>query len=227
MIVSCPECSARYRLADGAIPAEGRAMRCAGCKNRWFEMGPEPDAAIAPPPEPQFSEPEADLAPATLGDPLPAAAVIEVQDEDEDEPARGHPVLKTLFAVALGAAFTAGAAAMWMPDLPALDLSEVPWLDELANPPKAVPNPLALTFSVDPQPVAGGRTLYALTGTLSNPTSRAQPVPPLEGRLEDPSGRIDYRWTVPPPVATLLPGQQVRFDASALGAPGERVTISH
>ena len=241
MIVSCPECGAKYRLADDAIPAEGRAMRCASCKHRWFELGPEPEAVVAPPfvltPEPvEDTSSRADAIFGQDSTATPAAPRIDdrppeampVVDADDDPP-RGHPVLKTLFALLLGAGFSAAAAAMWVPadQLPVLDLSRVPWLAAVIDPPKAPPSPLRLSFRTDPQPVAGGRTLYALAATLSNPTDTAQAVPALEGRLVDASGAVTYRWSIPAPAGVLLPGQQVAFDASALGAPGETVTIAH
>ena len=230
MIVSCPECGARYRLADDAIPADGRAMRCASCKHRWFELGPEP---VAPPPAPEVQAPArrviAPVVDAVAAEP-PADPVPEPVAVDDAEPERrGHPVLKSILAIVLGLGFSAAAAAMWVPEgaLPPLDLGQVPWLADRLDPPRAPPSPLALEFAADPQPVAGGRTLYALTGRLMNPTERALPVPPLQGRLVDPDGRVAYRWTIPPPAGVLLPGQQVGFDASALGAPGERVEVAH
>ena len=228
-------------------------MRCASCKHRWFEMGPEPDEAAAPPAFALEPEPDADTEPMPLArpndgtgaaprpggmprytvPPEPGEALAEPLAEpvaDDDEPtSRGHPVLKTLFAVLLGLVFSAAAAAMWIPasQMPQIDLSQVPWLDALVNPQTAPPSPLTLRFSVEPQPVSGGRTLYAVTGVLDNPTAAAHAVPPLEGRLEDAGGAVSYRWTIPAPAGVLLPGQQVAFDASALGGPGERVVISH
>lgn len=47
MIIICPSCMARYRLAGGsaAIPAEGRRLRCSRCGERW-QASP-----VNPPPE--------------------------------------------------------------------------------------------------------------------------------------------------------------------------------
>lgn len=35
MILVCPTCDAKFKIPDGAIPAEGRTVRCAKCKNSW------------------------------------------------------------------------------------------------------------------------------------------------------------------------------------------------
>ena len=231
MIVSCPECGARYRLADNAIPADGRAMRCASCKHRWFELGLEPveiiklrdiadrppqsEAPIFPPDEPPAPSP-----------PVADEPVVQI-DDDDNEPPRGHPVLKSLLAVALGLGFSAGAAAMWVPDLPPLDLSRVPWLERIVDPPAVPRSPVAVRFSVDPEPLANGRIVFAVSGSVENPTDEPHPVPALEGRLVDPGGAVSYRWPVMTPGEILLPGQQVTFETSALGSTGERVVVAH
>ena len=47
MILTCPNCNSRYMVSDAAIPAEGRAVRCAACKHVWTVFPPE-EAAHAP-----------------------------------------------------------------------------------------------------------------------------------------------------------------------------------
>ncbi len=51
MILTCPACATQYRLKDGAIPPEGRQVRCAACKHKWHQDG-----------EPAASEADADMA---------------------------------------------------------------------------------------------------------------------------------------------------------------------
>ena len=41
MILTCPNCGTQYVVKDGAIPPEGRQVRCAACKHSWHQ---EPDA---------------------------------------------------------------------------------------------------------------------------------------------------------------------------------------
>ena len=69
MILTCPNCGTQYVVKDGAIPPEGRQVRCAACKHSWHqEPGDEgsaeteavaaPEAAaVAPAPvEPEMAE---------------------------------------------------------------------------------------------------------------------------------------------------------------------------
>jgi predicted Zn finger-like uncharacterized protein len=37
MILTCPACSTKYVVKDGAIPAAGRQVRCASCKHSWHQ----------------------------------------------------------------------------------------------------------------------------------------------------------------------------------------------
>ena len=72
MILTCPNCGTQYAVKDGAIPTQGRQVRCAACKHSWHQ---DPDAAGVPEPalepesEPAPSEaPEVEQAPAGDGD---------------------------------------------------------------------------------------------------------------------------------------------------------------
>jgi len=44
MILTCPECGTQYVVKDGAIPPQGRQVRCASCKHSWHQ-DPEPSEA--------------------------------------------------------------------------------------------------------------------------------------------------------------------------------------
>lgn len=37
MILTCPNCGTQYVVKDGAIPPEGRQVRCAACKHSWHQ----------------------------------------------------------------------------------------------------------------------------------------------------------------------------------------------
>ena len=207
MIVTCPECAARYRLADDAVPPEGRAMRCAACKHRWYAMAPL-DEAQPPPPTPE----QAAWAP----DPEPEAA------PDPDR----HGTRKTVAAMIASAALTAGAALLWVPDLPPLDLSRVPWLERIVTPAAAPKSPLGIVFTAEREIIeVGGPTVFSVRGELINPTRQPQPIPPLEGRIVDPGNTIVYRWRIEPRRTALPPGGRTTFEGSAVGNPSDRAVV--
>ncbi len=41
MILTCPNCATQYDVAEGAIPPQGRKVRCASCGESWFQEGSE------------------------------------------------------------------------------------------------------------------------------------------------------------------------------------------
>lgn len=71
MQITCPNCSRSYRIADSAIGASGRSVRCARCDHRWrAELPPPPAAGVT-------AENEEDAFRAELGKakPVPPAPV--------------------------------------------------------------------------------------------------------------------------------------------------------
>ena len=47
MILTCPNCGTQYVVKDGAIPPEGRQVRCAACKYSWHQEPGTGEAAEA------------------------------------------------------------------------------------------------------------------------------------------------------------------------------------
>jgi predicted Zn finger-like uncharacterized protein len=56
MILTCPSCGTQYVVKDGAIPPEGRQVRCASCKHSWHQ---DPEGAS----EAAVQEPAVEQAP--------------------------------------------------------------------------------------------------------------------------------------------------------------------
>ena len=95
MILTCPECGTQYVVKDGAIPAQGRQVRCASCKHSWHQ-DPEP---VAEPEEVSDSDDDESFAEATLIEPRsgPEAeerAYEEAVIDEVQEPQELHPAAK-------------------------------------------------------------------------------------------------------------------------------------
>jgi len=66
MIIACPSCATRYVVPDSAIGVDGRTVRCAKCRQSWFQAGPE-HFAPQPRPAPAAPPPPASQAAASQG----------------------------------------------------------------------------------------------------------------------------------------------------------------
>lgn len=86
MIIACPSCATRYVVPDSAIGVEGRTVRCAKCRQSWFQSGAEHSATPrpAPAPVPPVAAPAAPPPPA----PSAAAGAAGVHARSEQAPAQ-------------------------------------------------------------------------------------------------------------------------------------------
>ncbi|WP_417624611.1 MJ0042-type zinc finger domain-containing protein [Paremcibacter congregatus] len=93
MILTCPECSARYVVDPNALRPNGRVVRCAKCKASWKEQAPDDatpvvDAAEADGPVSPDENPPASAAPAadtTVPDTPPQDAAPDTGAALEDD----------------------------------------------------------------------------------------------------------------------------------------------
>ena len=305
MILTCPNCGTQYVVKDGAIPPEGRQVRCASCKHSWHQEpdeisdAPAQEAAAAPvQPEPEANAPvesvetpagereaeapadespaDESLAEATLIEPrsgpeaeerafeeatadaaatAPAEAPEQVtagdeaavaaeepravyQDDgleppqaeeqpddfrayaapDEVSPKRKSPV-RAIFGIVLLVIIVA--AGFWF--LAPADMKAKLGLAGTGNTPLAL-----VTTHMDRQRLESGNELLTVTGRVINPTSKNQPVPPLQAQLKTKAGKVVYSWTIAPPAPSLAPGESKSFNSAEVSVPpgGEELTIT-
>jgi predicted Zn finger-like uncharacterized protein len=60
MILTCPNCGTQYVVKDGAIPPQGRQVRCASCKHSWHQDPDEAEAGSVQPIDQAADEPKAE-----------------------------------------------------------------------------------------------------------------------------------------------------------------------
>lgn len=75
MILTCPSCGTQYAVKDGAIPPEGRKVRCAACGHSWHQSRSPEDAPAA-----SEEVVPGDVAATASPDPIP-----ELQTQEEEQ----------------------------------------------------------------------------------------------------------------------------------------------
>jgi predicted Zn finger-like uncharacterized protein len=154
MILSCPNCRARYAVDPQKIGPAGRVVQCARCTHRWFEKAEIPPTA-----------PELVIRPTTAGASLPAV-IPPKPTFPWDRAIAGAVVL--LLVIAGVAAF------MFRDEIAGL----VSYRASVAPPPPAAAPPPGRSIAVQPRPqieidieaskidIVGGR--YVVSGQLVN-----------------------------------------------------------
>jgi predicted Zn finger-like uncharacterized protein len=236
MILTCPACETRYLIADGAISAAGRQVRCASCKHSWFQPGPEESQRQAaelplPPPTP----PEAAVAPA----PSMAANRIETDEADpadaETPPEDAEPrprwrlqippiwrwaLIGLLTLIALGLIGVGIVRYMGLE----------PQIEALIAQPSTTDSRLLLEVVRQPERriLESGNELFAISGRIVNPTSEEQRIPDIRAELRNEKGQLVYGWTITPPQRTVEARGSVEFNAAEVNVPrtAQRLTIS-
>ncbi|TPG15585.1 MJ0042-type zinc finger domain-containing protein [Sphingomonas oligophenolica] len=234
MILECPECRTRYLVADRAIGAEGRTVRCASCRHSWYQepaapaplppLAPAPIApgpTIAPPPADAFADtaPVADSVPPPP--PVYADPIVEEPAGDYDAfanrppfRARRNPARRwTLIAILAGLMMLAVTGAILWLGTPGL-------FARVGIPIGAAESPLRLKDKpIERRELENGSELFAVSGQVVNPSADRQRVPDILAELRDAQGRLVFSWTITPPQRTLAPGGSIDFNSAKLDVP--------
>jgi predicted Zn finger-like uncharacterized protein len=216
VIISCPNCSARYRLAATVIPDNAR-MRCAACDHHWTV---EAEDEVLPVPSPPVAAPESE--PPAIVEKVAAEAPDHAESALDDDAAPEHsPLLRTIAAVVVGGALMIAAAGLWVARI---DPAQLPVIGDQLAALAPRPLPLAVTFTAKITVLPSGDRLLEINGNVQNTGKAVVTLPALEARLAGPGGTV-RRWRIMAPVASLDAGAKVAFSSTATGFPADATLV--
>jgi predicted Zn finger-like uncharacterized protein len=173
------------------------------------ELVEPPTAVPVPPPDDRWPGLRMDEQEWDPEKEIPDAEEIEAAESEDRSDRQRNWLMGILFAIALVAVI---ALAFWFfaPDS----------LRQQVGFAAAAPSPLQIAPATpERQKLASGNELVVVSGRVINPSSKDQPVPPIEAELRDGSGRLVYAWEIAPPARSLPPGGSAAFNSAEMGVP--------
>ncbi len=248
MLIVCPSCASEYTIDPAQVGADGRAVRCAACRTKWFV---EPQASSESGEDSAASGgtmPEDAAATQPLPAPTGASALSveartgrgpdpELAGRRRGQPGDGPPAARRRLLRLLGAPLRAARS------LPAGLLVTVLALgaatttlaarDQVV---RALPD-TAVIYAGLGLPVnlrglelrnlrselvtQGADAFLVVEGSIAGVAAGRVPVPDLEIAVRDGAAQPLYTWTHEPPLRQMDPGESIRFRARLAAPPAE------
>lgn len=239
MLIVCPTCASEYRIETARVGAEGRSVRCAGCRETWFvspaEVLAAHEAELQAAPE-AGADAVSEDAWAEAAAAVRSAATDTTIDNVPAPPRRGKaakPGSKTGYKSAYKSLGKRGGLAgmspamlaglMVLAAIPLACLARVPVVQAL---PQAagifariglpvnlrgleIRDVAALRDAADGTRAAELRVEGDLVGLVRD----GAPVPPLTVIIRDAAERVVKTYTIAPPRRSLAKGETARFAA--------------
>lgn len=251
MIISCPHCQTRYRVAFEAIGSAGRKVQCAHCHQAW-QQAPLPAADEAMGDDRLFEAMDEDAldeameaealvaAPVSGGfvapvpGPLPAAPdAAEMKKRQVAYSRRRHAMSSRQPLARVRRAARVVGAVLLAALLCGAYFGRVPLVErypDLAGLYEAAGlgvNVVGLDFAglETLRTLSNGRDVLMVSAQIVGRASRPVPVPPVVVSLLDASGRAVYEWSVAPRVRDLMAGERATFDTRLSLPPSEAVRV--
>jgi len=195
MILSCPNCAARFLVESWAIGRAGRTVRCGRCGHEWHAVAAPAEEAPPPPAQPVTPMP------------LPPGSNLPAIRED----GRGGWV-HAVGWVGLLLVLVLAAAAMVARD----QVVEL-WPDSARayaaigmQPPRPGEGLRFSDVTITRNDADGAQSLI-VEGLIRNESAGPRVVPPLRGALRDAARRDIQAWVFAAPRERLAAGESVRF----------------
>ncbi|MFD2204427.1 zinc-ribbon domain-containing protein [Kiloniella antarctica] len=233
MIISCPECSGKFRVAAEALGESGRKVRCKSCRHTWFQT---PDAEIeiaAPAVSPDINTGISEIPENIVG---PSEVAPEPVNDDFIEPGKVRSKKPKGFAPEKAKKKGKGVLVGWLLFFALAGGLGYGFWSERVLIVKTVPEAMKLYELLDLQvfltgeglkienqkferATKDGTKLIVVTGEIVNVTNEKIIIPKLIGSLRANTGEALSRKTISPSVKFLGPEEKTEFFIELISTP--------
>ncbi len=211
MILTCPACATRYRVADQEFEGSGgRTVRCANCGYTWHETVPAQQAREAADAAPIGDVADGAAAPA----PLPR---LDMPPNSRPAPPRARSFAARGLVVAVLIVTAVIASVLIHAHFTADRQPAAPTRAAIDQPRRRPPSTTGLVIrNITPARTADG---LVVDGEIANPGNVPRDVPRLHVALRDSAQKEVQSQIVDPPKARLQPGEVVHFETAFAHPP--------
>jgi predicted Zn finger-like uncharacterized protein len=213
MILSCPDCSARFAIDPEKLEPDGRRVKCGKCAHVWYESPPE-IVEDEPAPEPVAVTP---LEPDEQSPIRPRNLPTVHQARSGGRGARNAWIAVAVLLVAIGAALWFGRAPIATVYPAAEDLYAKVGIAVFPPPGEG----LEIEFNARAE-----SDELSLRGEVVNVSDSVRDVPTLHVVISDSSGTTLKTWSFAPDTKRLGPGERVAFTTETREIPGGAANVS-
>ncbi len=250
MILECPECATRFKIADDAIGANGRTVRCSQCSATWF-VAAEPDALNLDDAqknnelrEEVIREPVHDVSlPDQAGSTNPDNIVEGLEDQNKNFTANigAHAAIRETADRKKARRRLLGVSMIWIVTLVILALFTLAAILFRAHIVKSFPGTAPIYNAIGLEANVSGLEIYDIetrfgnnegvqvlfiNGRVKNFDVKTRDVELIQLSFKNASGEVLTSWVVEPTQSTLKPGQTIKFTSQFPNPPVDAVKLS-
>lgn len=247
MIITCPNCSTRFRLNADQLGYTGRNVKCAKCAHRWFAdatslIEEPPRSAELPPPAPRQA-----ALPPPFADEMPSVVPAVTEFDENAEVIASPPPFPSEEEIALlqskllekNRSILMGWILLFVVIILVLGSLFVFRRDIVAFYPPT--NKLYAVLGLDADELGrgleipdyvivsreeGNRLILSIKGEIKNTTAYVLDVPLLLGEIKDSKGKELRSWSFSAKEARVLAGDSVAYETEVSNPPRGGVNVS-
>ena len=216
MILTCPNCSARFTIKTELIGPAGRKVRCGSCGHTWRQLLTAENDAQPPPQGPVDVASEHDEAEEFRSVRRRSTAALRAGPQRRGF-GRGHIIGWS----ALGAVVLLLIGGLWLGRGPIVGaVPEAARFYNLFGIGGELPGQgLALQEVTSVRRTFDGQRRLIIEGVVANVSESARPIPMLRASLHDAAGKELAAWYFSTEAKRLSPGERVTFSTLAQSPP--------